>query len=182
MLSFLLIALTTLPWRTLDGRWTKPPLAQVSVCDALRVPSSWDVRSRAYADVTGDGRAECVLIVWRPWRDWRTSRWTTRPSPIGAYRDARGDSAHVAVLTPLAHGRYVERWVGSAMAQPALAAVVFGAERLAVLEGSYRAGRTGTGAAVSVWKWTGFGFRLETRVKVRAARALGVRHGHVLLR
>lgn len=39
-------------------------------CTQLHLPATWDVRAVAYADVTGDGTPECVLSVWRPWKDW----------------------------------------------------------------------------------------------------------------
>ena len=37
-------------------------------------PSTWHISASAFADVTGDGTAEWVLLVWRPWRDWPIQR------------------------------------------------------------------------------------------------------------
>ena len=72
----------------------------------------WDVRSQVYADVNGDGSPECVLAVWRPWRDWAIRKWTSTDSPITANQDARGNSAHVAVLRRERDGRSRAIWVG----------------------------------------------------------------------
>lgn len=135
-------------------------------CRALQVPAAWSVRSAVLADATNDGTPECVLVVWRPWRDWKTRVWAGTPGPTAPWRDARGRSAHVALLAPLGGGRYRERWVGSALAQPALAARVERDGRGAVLvvdEGSYAGGPDGGVRAVSRWRWTGFGFRLVGR-------------------
>lgn len=142
-------------------------------CPALRLPASWDVRSGVSADVTGDGSPECVLAVWRPWRDWPITRWSAAPSPIMGNRDARGDSSHVAVLKPGPNGTYRNVWVGSALYRPVTALTVLPDGHLVTLEGTYTRGRDATAAALSEWTWTGFGFRLERRVALRG-RALSV--------
>ncbi|MFC6661147.1 hypothetical protein [Deinococcus multiflagellatus] len=76
------------------------PDAPRAPCPALTLPPDWDVRSQAWADVTGDRQPECVLALWRPWRDWPIGRWAAAPTPITANRDAQGRSAHIAVLRP----------------------------------------------------------------------------------
>ncbi|MFB9991705.1 hypothetical protein ACFFLM_06960 [Deinococcus oregonensis] len=130
-------------------------------CSALHLPPTWDVRSAAFADITGDGLPECVLALWRPWADWPIRRWSQAPTPIGANRDARGDSAHIAVLRPLTGGAYQKVWIGSALFRPVLALKVEPGGRLLTWEGTYVAGRSGPAVALSEWSWTGFGFRLE---------------------
>lgn len=152
-------------WRSLTpaGTWTPSPARRVPPpCPALTLPPTWEVRSSVLADVTGDGAPECVLAVWRPWRDWRTARWTAHPTPIQGNRDARGYSSHVAVLRPLGGGQYREVWVGSALFQPVAALTVLPGGTLATLETTYVA--PGAPArALSLWHWTGFGFRLDRR-------------------
>ncbi|GGR57173.1 hypothetical protein GCM10008959_18580 [Deinococcus seoulensis] len=152
-------------WRSLTpaGTWTASPARRAPPpCPALTLPPDWEVRSSVLADVTGDGIPECVLAVWRPWRDWRTARWTAHPTPIQGNRDARGLSSHVAVLRPLGGGRYREVWVGSALFQPVAALTVLPGGTLATLETTYAA--PGAPArALSLWHWTGFGFRLDRR-------------------
>ncbi|WP_083922433.1 hypothetical protein [Deinococcus aquatilis] len=138
-----------------------PPLP--AVCSALRLPPTWDVRSGALADITGDGLPECVLALWRPWADWPIRRWSQAPTPIGANRDAAGDSAHIAVLRPLGGGAYQPVWIGSALFRPVLALKVGPGGHLLTSEGTYAAGRGGPAVALSEWSWTGFGFRLERR-------------------
>lgn len=150
---------------------TAQPVRLPPPCAALHLPPDWDVRSGAYADITGDGVPECVLALWRPWADWPIRRWSQAPTPIGANRDARGDSAHIAVLRPLAGGAYQKVWIGSALFRPVLALDVVASGtggRLRTWEGTYAAGRAGPAVALSEWTWTGFGFRLERRLERRA--------------
>lgn len=142
--------------------------ATASPCRALTLPAGWDVRSSAYADVTGDGAPECVLSVWRPWADWPIARWSSRPTPITRNRDARGDSAHIAVLKPLPGGAFRSVWVGSALFQPVTALTVLTDGTLATLETTYARGRDASSVALSVWQWTGFGFGLVRRQPVQA--------------
>lgn len=163
-------------WRVLhpDGILTAAgALYPPPSCPSLHLPASWDVRSGVYADVTGDGSPECVLAVWRPWRDWPITRWSASPSPITGNRDARGDSSHVAVLKPGPDGSYRNVWVGSALYRPVTALTVLPDGRLVTLEGTYARGRDATAVALSEWTWTGFGFRLERRVALRG-RALSM--------
>lgn len=139
-------------------------------CDGLKLPATWTVLSRAAGPVSAAGQRECLLVVWRPWRDWPISRWTSRPSPIRANQDQQGRSAHLALLTPLGGGRYHERWVGSAMRQPALRAEVLSPGHILVWEGRYADGPTGHPVARSSWVWTGFGFRLVQREELTGPR------------
>ncbi|EYB67561.1 hypothetical protein DEIPH_ctg036orf0014 [Deinococcus phoenicis] len=160
-------------WQVLNADGIPRPAAHVRParpCPPLRLPADWDVRAQAYADVTGDGTPECVLAVWRPWRDWPTRRWESRPSPIVANRDARGDSAHVLVLKPRPDGTFRPLWGGSALYRPVTALTVLPGGHLVTLESTYARGRDSASTALSEWSWTGFGFRLERRVP------LGARH------
>ncbi|WP_231881650.1 hypothetical protein [Deinococcus puniceus] len=143
------------------------PASLPAPCAALHLPPTWDVRSGAYADVTGDGLPECVLALWRPWADWPIRRWSQAQTPIGANRDAAGDSAHIAVLRPLAGGAYQKVWIGSALFRPVLALSVEPGGRLRTWEGTYAAGRSSPSVALSEWTWTGFGFQLERRLERR---------------
>ncbi len=147
-------------------------------CPTAVYPPSWDIRAATYADVTGDGVPECVLLVWRPWRDWPIMRWENRPSPIADFHDAQGDSAHVIVTVPDGVGGYRELWAGSALPVPLMDVQVGdvdgdGVNELVALDTDYRVGRTGPAHAVSVWQWNGFGFTLEAnspRGRLRALR------------
>lgn len=137
------------------------------VCARLHLPPSWDVRAGVYADVTGDGTPECVLSVWRPWKDWPIARWSAQPSPITTHRDGQGYSSHIAVLRPLPGGRYRNIWVGSALYQPVTRLKVLPDHTLVTWETTYARGRSASSVAVSSWRWTGFGFGLLERRATR---------------
>jgi len=103
-------------------------------------------------------------------------------SPIGNNRDARGDSAHVAVLKPLPGGGYRQVWIGSALYRPVTALTVLPGGLFVTLETTYSRGRAAPSTALTEWTWTGFGFRLERRMPIQA-RQLGVgRTGRALVR
>lgn len=158
------------PWHALNpgGQWG--PALQVRPapsCPPMSLPPDWDVRSQAWADVTGDRQPECVLALWRTWRDWPIGRWAAAPTPITGNRDAQGRSAHIAVLRPRPGGRYQEVWVGSALFQPVSALTVRPDGTLVILEITYAAPQA-PGQALSEWRWTSFGFRLLRRVPVQA--------------
>jgi hypothetical protein len=117
------------------------------------------------ADVTGDGRAEWVLVVWRPWRDWPIQRWSSVHSPITNFHDEAGDSCHLILLDP---GDGHEVWAGSALPAPSLALAVGDVDgdkrsEVVMLEGDYATGQHGPAKHVDVWRWNGFGFTLEWR-------------------
>ncbi|MBN1583479.1 MAG: hypothetical protein JXA89_22410 [Anaerolineae bacterium] len=129
------------------------------------LPPDWRVTASTLADVTGDGAAEWVLVVWRPWRDWPIQQWSTAPSPIAGFHDPAGDSCHLILLDPK-DGR--EIWAGSALPVPFLNMVVDdvdgdGANEVLVIEGSYATSRDGPGRHVGVWHWNGFGFTMAWR-------------------
>lgn len=141
------------------------PSATPQIFDRSMIPSDWHVSASALTDVTGDGNAEWVLVVWRPWHDWPIQRWSGVRSPITNFHDEAGDSCHLILLDP-DDGHEV--WAGSALPAPALALAVGdvdGDKRLEVvlLEGDYVAGRQGPAAHLDVWRWNGFGFTLEWR-------------------
>jgi hypothetical protein len=133
------------------------------------LPISWHILTTLYADLTRDGLPECVLLVWRPWKDWPIMQWSDTPSPIAAHRDAQGDSAHVILIEPDAQGEgYRELWAGSALALPIVQIAAGdvdgdGWDELVALEGDYASGRYGPARHVAVWRWNGFGFTLEWR-------------------
>ncbi|MHA0036107.1 hypothetical protein [Deinococcus sp. PESE-13] len=139
-------------------------------CTQLHLPATWDVRAVAYADVTGDGTPECVLSVWRPWKDWPIARWSASATPITPNHDAGGDSSHVAVLKPLPSGTYRNIWVGSALYRPVTRLAVQPGGTLVTWETTYAQGREGRPVAVSSWRWTGFGFGLVERRPLSAGQ------------
>lgn len=131
----------------------------------LELPESWQITDYALADVTGDGLAEWVLLVWRPWQDWPIQAWVPVPSPISEFQDRRGDSCHVILMEPET-GDIL--WAGSALPRPMLALDVGdvdgdGVGELVTLEGDYAGGREGQASRVNVWAWNGFGFSLASR-------------------
>ncbi len=175
--SFIFVSCVTSPsWQIYafqDGAFTALPgtheaLASPPVISAPPLPatpSDWQITASALADVTGDGRIEWVLLVWRPWRDWPIQAWVSAPSPISTFHDAEGDSCHLILLDP-DNGR--EIWAGSALPAPLLALAVGdvdgnGLNEVVTLEGDYNAGRDGPASRVDVWAWNDFGFSLEWR-------------------
>ena len=137
-------------------------------------PPTWHVTASILTDVTGDGRPEWVLLVWRPWRDWPIQRWTSAPSPIAGFHDEIGDSCHLILLDPF-DGR--EIWAGSALPAPLVALAAGdvdgdGHNEIVTLEGEYSAGRDGPAARVIVWHWNGFGFTMDWRSPPGSLRQL----------
>jgi len=161
------------------SRSPSPPLPTVKrpqtnpKCPTLTLPQTWDVRSSAWGDLTGDGLPECALTVWRPWRGWKVEQWgPKRKSPVGRNRDARGDSSNIVLVRPLANGKYREVWAGSPLVIPVLRAWLEdtnsdGKLKLVALEGNYAAGRTGRPITRAVWRWKPFGFELVSRVRLK---------------
>jgi hypothetical protein len=147
-------------------------------CPSVELPACWHVLTALQADLTRDGKVECALLVWRPWKDWPIMRWSDTPSPIAANQDAQGDSAHIILIEPLADSRpqtangqqrtYRELWAGSALAIPITQMAVGdvdgdGWNELVALEGDYSSGRYSPARHVAVWRWNGFGFTLDWR-------------------
>ncbi|MGC9356775.1 MAG: FG-GAP repeat domain-containing protein [Anaerolineae bacterium] len=150
------------------GAVSRLPQKTAPPCPPLPLPGSWDVRDALYVDLTGDDNTECVLLVWRPWRDWPIMRWSETESPIATHRDDLGDSAHVILVTPHPEDGYLELWAGSALADPLLKITTGdvdgnGQRDLVALEGDYAKGREGTAHYVTIWHWNGFGFTLDWR-------------------
>lgn len=148
---------------SLSGDLSPLPLVPPS-CPAPR-PADWHVTATELADVTGDDVVECLLLVWRPWRDWPIQRWLPTASPLDGFHDARGDSCHLILLDP-ADGR--EIWAGSALPAPLLDLAAGdvdddGRSEVVTLEGRYVDGRGGPAFHVDVWEWNGFGFTLAWR-------------------
>jgi hypothetical protein len=134
-------------------------------CAPTNLPSSWHIITALEADLTRDGAAECVLLVWRPWEDWPIMRWSDSPSPIADHRDMYGDSAHIILIDLQGQS---EVWAGSALAVPIVEIAVGdvngdGGAELVALEGDYTTGRNGPARNVAVWRWNGFGFTLAWR-------------------
>lgn len=141
------------------------PSATPQIFDQSITPPAWHVSASALADVTGDGNAEWVLVVWRPWRDWPIQRWSSARSPIMGFHDEAGNSCHLILLDP---GDGHEVWAGSALPAPSLALAVGDVDgdkrpEIVMLEGDYVTGRQGPARHVDVWRWNGFGFTLEWR-------------------
>lgn len=142
-----------------------PSPAIISTPPLPSTPPDWHITASNLADVTGEGKPEWVLLVWRPWRDWPIQAWVSVPSPIDAFHDAEGDSCHLILLDP-DDGH--EIWAGSALPEPLLALAVGDVDgddlnEVVTLEGDYNAGRNGTASHVNVWAWNDFGFSLEWR-------------------
>lgn len=140
------------------------------------LPPSWHVTAAVLADVTGDGRDEWALLVWRPWQDWPIQRWHPVPSPLAEFQDAAGQSCHLILLDPR-DGR--EIWAGSALPAPLLALAAGdvdgdGASEVVTLEGGYGFGRAGPAIRVDVWRWNGFGFTLQWRSPPGSFSRLGL--------
>lgn len=141
------------------------PSAAPQIFDQSIIPPAWHISASALADVTGDGSAEWVLVVWRPWRDWPIQRWSSVRSPITGFHDEAGNSCHLILLDP---GDGHEIWAGSALPAPSLALAVGDVDgdkqpEIVMLEGDYVTGRQGPARHVDIWHWNGFGFTLEWR-------------------
>jgi len=171
-------ALTLLPASLPPSPSSPSPLVSLSP-RSLLLPPIWHITASALADVTGDDTPEWVLLVWRPWRDWPTQRWSPAPSPIAGFHDAAGESCHLILLDPR-DGR--EIWAGSALPVPLLALAVGdvdgdGGYEVVTLEGDYATGRDGPATRVDVWRWNGFGFTLEGRSSPGTFRQLRLTDG-----
>ncbi len=139
-----------------------PPPAVVSGLPP--VPETWEVVDAVVADVTGDGEAEWVLAVRRPWRDWPIVTWHGGQSPIAEFRDREGKSSHLVLLTTAGN----EIWAGSALPLPirALAAGDVdgdGAAEVVTLEAEYADHPRRPARRIDVWRWDVFGFVLIHR-------------------
>jgi hypothetical protein len=131
----------------------------------LSLPDTWRVTASSLADVTGDGRPEWVLVVWRPWSDWPIQGWLEVPSPMAGLHDAAGNSCHLILLDPQ-DGH--EIWAGSALPAPFIDMAVgdvdgHGDNEIVTLEGDYATGRDGPATHVDVWQWRSFGFTMGWR-------------------
>lgn len=139
-------------------------------CAGLHLPKTWEVRSVFYADLTGDGIPECVLAVWRPWRDWPIQRWATgSKSPIYANRDPRGRSSHLILVRPTGGGAYREIWAGSPLMRPLYSIQPKKWKKRIVveaLEGNYHDSNGEIPHSKALWEWDGFGFKLVDRTEL----------------
>jgi len=113
--------------------------------------------------VTGDGREELIVVVWRPWRDWPIMRWHEGASPIASFQDENGLSCHLIVLDPDTGD---EIWAGSALPFPIdkMAAGDLdgdGVCEVATIRGEYDGKRYGRSNCVDIWKWEGMGFVMK---------------------
>ncbi len=148
-----------------SSRLLPDPSATPQALDRSLIPPTWHVSASALADATGDGRAEWVLVVWRPWRDWPIQRWSSVRSPITDFHDKAGNSCHLILLDP---NDGHEIWAGSALPAPLLALAVGDVDgdnlsEVVTLEGDYATGQQGPATHVDVWGWNGFGFTLKWR-------------------
>lgn len=148
-----------------------PPPEVISGLPA--VPAAWEVVDAACADVTGDGAAELVLAVRRPWRDWPIVAWHGGESPIASFRDRRGRSSHLVLLTPAGD----EIWAGSALPLPIVSLAAGdidgdGTAEVVTLEGEYGDRRNRAARRIDVWEWDCFGFALSHRSGEGAFRRL----------
>jgi hypothetical protein len=137
------------------------------------VPDTWEVVDASFADVTGDGIPEWVMVVRRPWRDWPIMAWHGGQSPIAGFKDADGKSSHLIVRTP--EGR--EIWAGSALPRQIRAVAAGdidadGAAEVATLEADYAARPGRPARFIDVWKWDIFGFVLIHRSRQGSFREL----------
>lgn len=173
-------------WRFLDSAPTslfkplkvKPPMP----CPTMNLPAIWRVKSQIYADITGDGTPECILLVWRPWKNWPIHQQMQRPTPIVNNKDQAGWSSNIAVLKPLSGGQYHQMWVGSALVRPVISLSMRPNQQLVTLETTYQRGENSSSVGLSEWKWTGFGFQMVRRQAVQA-REVGVDvRGRVVVR
>lgn len=130
-----------------------------------RSPEGWLVPEAFMADLTNDGQAEAVLLVWRAFRPWPIDRIMKHGGRINSFHDSKGNSCQV-ILIGWHNAAYQEVWAGSALPK-ALSQLTpadldgDGRLELAALESEYDQGRQG--GRLTVWRWQGFGFSLLDR-------------------
>ncbi|MBN1881746.1 MAG: hypothetical protein JW885_06195 [Deltaproteobacteria bacterium] len=129
--------------------------------------TGWEITESAVVDVTGDGRAELIVVVWRPWRDWPIMRWHEEESPIASYKDKNGMSCHLIVLEPDTGD---EIWAGSALPFPIedMASGDLdgdGIYEVATIRGEYGKKWCGVWCKrprfVDIWEWEDMGFVMK---------------------
>ena len=141
------------------------------------IPADWEVIASELVDVTGDGRPEWILIIFRPWRDWPIQKWSEIESPIRDFHDEDGLSCHLAVLDPEDGS---EIWVGSPLPHPIVKMAVGDVDRDGILEvmtlrGDYESWRESIATHIDVWFWDEFGFTLKYQFPIEEPTELPFR-------
>ncbi len=121
-------------------------------------PAEWDIQSFALDDVTGDGRAELLMLLWK-----RGS--FDRHKPLWSEHNDNSYSCHLFVYQ-LNNNKLRPRWCSSALDKPIksfkIKDSVTGNKVLAVEEGclsTYCCGHAlFLGKAYSNWTWNQWGF------------------------
>ena len=149
----------------LDAAITKENIPEEEAISISPPPHAegWEIADTALADVTGDGREELLLVVWRPWRDWPIMRWLGGESPIGSFHDRDGKSCHLIVLEPDTGD---EIWAGSALPFPIrdMAAGDLdgdGISEVATLRGEYDTKGCCASRFADIWEWEDMGFVMK---------------------
>lgn len=130
-------------------------------------PPSWQVVQAEFADLTGDGTREAVLLLWRDYQPWPIDRYLPHGGRIQEHQNSEGKSCHI-ILIGWQKNAWREVWAGSALARPVS---VFrlgdvngdGQPDLVVLEGNYSNRPKIDSQSIAVWSWSGFGFELLAR-------------------
>ncbi len=128
-------------------------------------PENWQVKEAQITDLNRDGEDEVTLIVWRQFQPWPIDRYLPSGGRIATFHDRQNMSCHV-ILIGWRDGIFVEKWAGSALAQPifSLSAVDVtgdGYQELIALEGNYDTPQNK--GQLTIWQWQGFSFALHAR-------------------
>ena len=143
---------------------------QISDCHGKPLwqsPPEWQVKEAQIGDLNHDGKAEAILLVWRPFKPWPIDKFLPSGGRINTFHNQAGLSCQV-ILIGWSRGAYNEVWAGSALIQPVtqLHAVDLdgdGWQELVTLEGKYD--QNENRGVLTIWKWNGFGFTLEDQTR-----------------
>ena len=131
-------------------------------------PADWTIQEAIIGDLNRDGSLEVVMLIWRIFKPWPIDKYIPVPGRIHEFQNSKGQSCQI-ILVGWQRGKFVERWAGSALAEPIRSFNIAdlnqdGYEELITLDSRYSDIGIQPARSVSAWEWNGFGFTLINRI------------------